>query len=200
MKKIALAFTAALVLNLTPANAASLKKGNAAYQNKDYATARMEWQPLANEGNAAAQYNLGLLYAYGKGVAQDYAQAAKWYRSAAMNGHTSAPNDLGVLYATGKGVPKNRTEAVKWYQMAAKRGNATAQNNLGWMYFDGFSGFIQDYVIAFMWFSIAERNGSTGATKNMRETAEKLADDDIDYALEMAHECLQSDYENCGSF
>jgi TPR repeat protein len=92
MKKIALAFTAALVLSLTPANAASMKKGNAAYHNKDYATARMEWQPLANEGNAAAQNNMGVLYGYGKGVAQDYAQAAKWYRLAALNGHTSAPN------------------------------------------------------------------------------------------------------------
>ena len=83
MKKITLAFAAALILSLTPAYAASLKRGNAAYDNKDYATARMEWQPLAEQGNVAAQFNMGILYRNGLGVEKDPGLAARWYRKAA---------------------------------------------------------------------------------------------------------------------
>ncbi len=51
----------------------------AAYQRGDYATALREWRPLAEQGNAKAQYNLGFMYRYGLGVPQDDAAAWGWY-------------------------------------------------------------------------------------------------------------------------
>ncbi len=50
---------------------ADLQKGLDAYNKKDYATALREWKPLAEQGNAFAQYNLGIMYRQGNGVSQD---------------------------------------------------------------------------------------------------------------------------------
>ncbi len=65
---------------------ADYQKGFAAYQSGDYATALREWTPLAEQGVAAAQYNLGVMYRKGQGVPQDDKTAVKWYRLAAKQG------------------------------------------------------------------------------------------------------------------
>ncbi len=57
--------------------AADLQAGAEAYDRGDYATALKEWRPLAEQGHAKAQYNLGVMYDDGEGVAQDYAEAVK---------------------------------------------------------------------------------------------------------------------------
>ena len=57
----------------------------------------------AEQGDAAAQYNLGVSYDYGLGVPQDDALALAWYRIAADQGHAAARYSLGVLYANGGG-------------------------------------------------------------------------------------------------
>jgi len=61
------------------ANAGPLEDGEAAYARKDYATALELFRPLAEQGDAQAQYNLGVMYDTGEGVPQDYALAVKWY-------------------------------------------------------------------------------------------------------------------------
>ena len=67
-------------------NAGPYENGLAAYQRGDYATALKFWRPLAEQGVAQAQNNLGLMYANGQGVPQDYAEAVKWFRLAAEQG------------------------------------------------------------------------------------------------------------------
>jgi TPR repeat protein len=59
------------------------------------------WRPLADQGNALAQFNLGLLYHEGRGVSQDYAQAVTWFRKAADQGDAEAQAALGAMYANG---------------------------------------------------------------------------------------------------
>ena len=49
----------------------------------DYAGALKQLQPLADQGVAAAQFNLGYMYAKGQGMTQDDAEAVAWYRKAA---------------------------------------------------------------------------------------------------------------------
>ena len=53
---------------------------------------------LAEQGNADAQYNLGVMYDNGQGVRQDYAEAARWYRKAAEQGNAKAQYNLGSMY------------------------------------------------------------------------------------------------------
>ena len=79
-------------------------------------------RPLAEQGEAIAQLDLGAMYFDGKGVPQDYAEAVKWYRKAAEQGAWAAQFQLGAMYDTGNGVPQDYAEAVKWYRKAATKG------------------------------------------------------------------------------
>ena len=89
-----------------PSYSADFNKGLTAAQSGDFATALKEWKPLAEEGNAAAQNNLGLMYHNGWGVPQDYKEAARLYRLAAEQGDAKAQGNLGVMYELGNGIKK----------------------------------------------------------------------------------------------
>ena len=81
---------ASLAFLSVPAIAAAIDDGQAAYNAGDYATALRLWRPLAEQGNARAQNNLGVMYENGKGVAQDVIEAVRWYRLAAVQGYGGA--------------------------------------------------------------------------------------------------------------
>ena len=82
----------------------------------------VRWYRLAaGQGDASAQYHLGLMYDNGKGIPQDDAEAIRWYRLAAEQGSASAQNNLGVMYGTGEGVPQDNVEAHMWLNLAASR-------------------------------------------------------------------------------
>lgn len=98
---------------------AGFDEGVQAYKNKDYAKAMTEFRPLAEQGNASAQYNLGQIYRQGEGVLQDDAEAVKWYRLAAEKGDADAQNNLGIMYFLGLGVMQDYKEAEKWYHLSA---------------------------------------------------------------------------------
>jgi TPR repeat protein len=117
----------------SPAPAQNFQKGMAAYKRGDYAAALRAWRPIAERGNATAEYSIGLMYVRGHGVSQDDAEAVKWYRRAAGQGLASAQNNLGFMYEKGRGVPQDHVEAEKWYRKAAEQGHADAQHNLGLM-------------------------------------------------------------------
>ena len=106
------------------------EKGYAAYKGGDYATALREWEPLAIQGDADAQTNLGVMYHRGDGVPQNDKTAVKWYGLAAKQGNADAQTYLGNAYSDGKGVPKKDMTAVRWYRLAARQGNADAWKNI----------------------------------------------------------------------
>ena len=126
------------------------EEGVTAHAQGVYATALRLLRPLAEQGEASAQYNLGLMFDNGQGVPQDYATAVIWYRKAAEQGHAAAQNNLGAMYAQGQGVPQDYVAAANWYRKAAEQGNAMAQYNLGVLYDDG-QGVPQDYAVAMSW-------------------------------------------------
>ena len=103
-----------------------------------------QWWVPAHRGDTNAQYNLGLLYGSGTGIAQNLTEAAKWYRRAAVQGHAKAQAMLGVLYSAGQGVAQSHTEAIKWWRRAANQGDADARFNLGMAYWNG-QGITQDF-------------------------------------------------------
>ena len=112
----------------------------------------------AEQGDGAAQFNLGNMYADGRGVPQNDAEAVRWYRMAAEQGVARAQFNLGYMYAEGHGVPKNDAEAVRWYRMAAEQGVARAQFNLGIRYADGRS-VPQNDAEAVRWYRMAAEQG-----------------------------------------
>ncbi len=97
-----------LALMMTvPVYADDVQDGFDASMRGDYKTAFEKWKPLAEQGDANVQYNLGVMYDTGLGVAQDYKEAVKWYRLSAEQGNASAQFNLGVMYAAGLGVAQD---------------------------------------------------------------------------------------------
>ena len=181
-----------VTLGLTAPAWAGWDEGVVAYKRGDYATALREWRPLAEQGNAKAQNNLGLMYDTGLGVTQNYAEAVKWYSKAAEQGNAKAQNNLGLMYERGLGVTQDDAEAVKWYRKATEQGYAKAQNNLGLMYYNG-EGVSQDYVQAHMWFDLAASRFPPGedrdlAVKNREIVAKRMTPAQISEAQKLARE------------
>lgn len=110
-------------------DAASYQGGVDAYAKGDFAVALEKLKPLAEQGKAQAQFNLGLMYREGKGVPQDSKEAATWLSKAAEQGHVEAQENLGLSYATGSGVERDWVQADKWFGIAAASGKETAVNN-----------------------------------------------------------------------
>jgi len=81
-----------------------------------------ELRARAEAGVPGAQFNLGAMYAEGRGVPQDEAAAVYWYRLAADQGLAQAQFNLGVMYAEGRGVSQDAAEAARWYRLAAAQG------------------------------------------------------------------------------
>jgi uncharacterized protein len=166
------AFAVAVVL-AAPTVAGELDDGTAAYREKEYAKAAELWQPLAERGDAAAQYSLGTLYAEGKGVEQNDATAFAWFLRAANRGHPAAQYNVGASYAAGIGVAKNNADAAKWFLRAANQGMAFAQLNLGLLYAAG-NGVAQDNVEAFKWLELAFAGLPAGGAR--MDVANAMAD------------------------
>ena len=82
------------------------------------------WHPLGEQGDADAQFHLGVMFESGQGVLRSDAEAIKWYREAAEQDDAVAQFNLGVMYA--KGVSPNHAEAALWYRFAADHGLAGA--------------------------------------------------------------------------
>ena len=171
---------ALLLLAATPAVAADFDAGVEAYNRGDYASALREFRPLALQGIADAQYNLGVMYGTGQGVPEDDRQAAYWYRQAAEQGDADAQNNLGFMYDHGEGVPEDDRQAVYWYRQAAEQGHAAAQYNLGFMYDHG-EGVPEDDRQAVYWYRQAAEHGDADAQNNlglMYDHGEGVPEDD----------------------
>jgi hypothetical protein len=181
-----IAFVLSIVCLVVPA-LADFETGMDAYNREDYATALREWRPLAEQGNAAAQYNLGLLYGNGQGVPKDVAVARQWYEKAADQGRADAQVDLGILYDYGRGVPQDFKKAVYWYRLSAKQGNDLAQRKLGLMYERG-DGVQQDYVQAYMWYNLGAANGATRGAALRDALAKQMTPEQIAEAQQLARE------------
>ena len=134
------------------------QQGFEATTRGDYQTAFKLWLPLAEQGEALAQFNLGLMYENGEGVKQDKVKAVKWYRQAAEQGLAQAQFNLGNMYANGRGVKQDDVESVKWHRQAAEQGYAKAQAILGFSYLLG-KGIQVNKSLAKEWFGKACDNG-----------------------------------------
>jgi V8-like Glu-specific endopeptidase len=170
MINAALAFLV-LVLGLVgPAMAAELDDAVAAAHRGDYATALRRLSPLAEKGDARAQFDIGFMHAYGWGVQRNPAEAITWYRKAADQGLPVAQHFLGVAYVNGEGVRPDDAEAARWFARAASQGFAQAQFMLGLMTLDG-RGVPKDQVQGYALMVM----GGQGGVRSAARIVQKLA-------------------------
>lgn len=98
------------------------------YLGQDPSTAAAWYLRAADQGYAAAQFNLGVMYEQGLGVPIDEGEASKWYRRAAEQGYYDAQYNLAHLYASGRGVERDLVMAYVWFGLAAE-GDDDAEAN-----------------------------------------------------------------------
>ena len=197
MNRITLTLATVLSLAFTQVTAQDFNKGYEAYNTGDYDTAVKEWKPLAEQGYASAQFNLGIMYEYGDGVPKDYANAVKWYKLSAEQGDAAGQYSLGNMYSKGNGVIKDKAEAVRLWRLSGEQGYAYAQGMLGIMYELG-DGVLKDNITAHMWYNIASANGHEHAGDWRDGRASFMTYTGIEKASAMARECMKSDYKKCG--
>lgn len=142
---------AAILVFAQPA-AADFQAGVAAYESGDFAKALAEWKPLADGGDPAAQYAMGLLNQYGQGVAPNPAEAVAWFAKAAEKGDANARFAIGLAHESGQGAAKDYQAAMQWYLRATESGHhAEAEYSIGRLYFRG-RGVPRDSGKALEWF------------------------------------------------
>ena len=130
---LSLSIVVGLVCMLTTTTWADFQAGLDAYKRGDYEAALKEFRLAAEQGDAQAQFKLGVMYDEGQGVAQDFREAVPWFRQAAEQGHALAQNNLGVVYGKGQGVKQDYVIAHKWTNLASMQGYENAIKNLGFL-------------------------------------------------------------------
>lgn len=120
----------------------------------------------AEEGNAQAQWRLGLMYGSGNGVPKDASMATFWNSKAAEQGYAAAQREEGLKYFQGKDVLQDYSLAASWFRKAAEQGEFNSQSQLGNMYLNG-QGVPQDFVSAARWFRQAADQGDAGSQANL---------------------------------
>ena len=156
-----------------PAFAGALEDGTAAMIRGDWPAAVKLLQPLAEQGNAQAQVDMGDMYMFGHGVKKDPAKALTWYRKAADQGNAAAELNVGRGYEA-EGPNKDMPEAMKWILRAADQGYGPAQLALAGMYAHG-DGIKKDDQEAYFRFLLFRKTVPEGiADQGQFATIEKL--------------------------
>ena len=130
----------------------------------NYAEAQQCFLKASNKGEAAASYNLGMMYHYGKGVEKDYSTSMEFYNMAIKDNYPLALNNLGSMYYNGEGVQKDLKKAYELFYKAAERDLENAQFTVASMLFYG-QGVDVDKEKAKFWFQRAAQQGSSEAQK-----------------------------------
>ena len=115
-----------MLLFLAPALAQGLDAAAVAARSGDYVAAFEILRPLAEQGDAEASFNLGVMYANGLGVTQNDTEAVHWYWLAATQGNSAAQNNLGLMYFEGRGQLQDYVMAHMWFNIAGANGLSNA--------------------------------------------------------------------------
>jgi uncharacterized protein len=140
--------------------------------NKDETEALKLYRKASDEGNHAAQLELGSAYRLGRlGLNTDGEQAKSWYLMAMNNGNIEAMDHLGYMYETGAGVSKDDAEALKYYMKAADSGSTFSQLKLANAYRKGKLGLTPSGEKAKNWYLNAINNEDNSSTQAIVELA-----------------------------
>jgi uncharacterized protein len=126
-----LVFMAAACVVVTGCAETNYEKATRHYKPDDVAAALRQLKPLAEYGDADAQFKLGSLYYQGWGVPQDYREAATWLRKAAEQNNVFAQVTLGIAYSEGLKtgiveIEKDYPQALMWFIFATAQGDLEA--------------------------------------------------------------------------
>jgi len=159
----------------------SVRSGVEAWQAGNYDVAIRTWRPLADRGDADAQYNIAQAYFLGRGVPQNMTLAEQWYERAARQGHEEAQANYGLLlFQNGR-----RREAMQWIERSAERGDPRAQYVFGTALFNG-DLIPQDLPRAYALMARAAQQNLPPAVTQLAEMERHLTPQDRARGVELA--------------
>ena len=171
---------------VAPLSAQSVKAGIEAWQRADYSGAVATWRPLAQKGDADAQFNLGQAYRLGRGVPTNLAAAKTWFERAASQGHIDAETTLGLLlFQNGE-----QADGLKWLKQAAGQGEPRALLVYGTALVNGDS-VTQDPVLGYAYVSRAAAQGLAPAKQTLAQLDQVLPLSDRRKAVAIARKLAQ---------
>lgn len=164
-----------------PVSAQSVKAGIEAWQRADYSAAVGIWRPLAEKGDADAQFNLGQAYRLGRGVPINLGAAKSWFERAATGGHLDAETTLGLLLFQNGEQP----EGLKWLKKAAEQGEPRAQLVYGTALYNG-DGVTENKLLGYGYVSRAAAQGLVPAQQTLADLDELMPAADRKKAVALA--------------
>ncbi len=178
---LAAACAAAIAAAAAPAFAQDVQAGIAAWQAGNYEESIRQWRPLADRGDADAQYNLAQAYKLGRGVPVNLTLAEQWYERAAQQGHEQAGANLGlILFQNGQ-----RQRAMPYIQRSADRGDPRAQYVYGTALFNG-DVVARDAARAYAYMSRAAAAGLPPAVTQLREMEQHVSAEERSRGAQLA--------------
>jgi hypothetical protein len=166
-----------------PLCAQSVKAGIEAWQRADYSGAVSIWRPLAEKGDADAQFNLGQAYRLGRGVQTNLAAAKTWFERAAKQDHVDAETTLGLLLFQNN----DQAEGLKWLKKASEKGEPRAMLIYGTALVNGDS-VTQDPVLGYAYVSRAAAQGLGPAKQTLDQLDQLLPLAERKRGVEMARQ------------
>lgn len=187
-KSGACAVAIAALLISGPMARADVKTGVDAWAQGDFAKAVAEWRPLAEGGDADAQFNLGQAYKLGRGVPMNLVEALEWYWRAAAQGHARAEDNYGLLLFQ----QNQRQEAMPFLQRSAIRGEPRAQYLVGTAHFNG-DLLPRDWTRAYALISRAASAGLPQATTALAQMDQYVSAGQRQQGLALAAELAEKE-------
>lgn len=174
---------------------ADFRTGSVAYSKGDYDEAYFQWLPLANQGHAPSQLNLGLLLVRKLVDAKDGIGAIQWFERAADQNYAPAFYNLGILYRDGREVEIDKEKAAELFRGAADLGNSFGEFALGLAYLNG-DGVKSDLVEGLTWLKLAAEHGNILAMYELGQLYEtgKIVEKDIRVAMSLYRVAAKSEH------
>jgi cell division septation protein DedD len=162
-----------VALVAAPLHAQSVKAGIDEWQRGNYANAVAIWSPLADSGDADAQFNLGQAYRLGRGFPTNIAESQKWFERAAAQGHVDAETTLGLLlFQNG-----DQAGGLKWLKLAADQHEPRAMLVYGTALYNG-DGVTQNPVLGYAFVSRAAAKGLAPAKDTLAQLDKIMSAED----------------------
>jgi len=140
-----------LPLSALNENRRYIELGSTYYRQRNYDAALKCFEKAADQDEAEAQYNVGVMYYHGESVPLSYNKALQWFIKASTQQYAEAQKAISEMYKNGEGVPQDYDEAKVWCRKAADQEIKDAQYTRGLEYYYG-TGVSQDYTKAMEWY------------------------------------------------
>lgn len=149
----------------------------------------------AKNGSAQSQFELGLIYEYGRGLQKDDSKAANWYEKSATQGFAQAQYRLAIMCDNGWGKSIDKEKAFNLYRSAAEQGVELAQHDLAIAYFNG-SGTPRSLLQAYKWLKVAALSGNPLMQKHLNRVSEEMTLDEVQTASHLAQYWIENNQQS----